>query len=185
MKCVATVLAALILLLSLAWVAIAQEPALDLAITDLTYVCLSPDSIYLEAEVQLATTDSIGAIVTSVEFYADFDSVGAVLYDVTPVLPGLCKDSPYPDCDGSCEPADINGTLTTGVCMPFMGRCACMYFVYKSYTAAAEDFTSLTATIDPNGEIAEIDEDNNSLTIMAGPSALEGTLWGTLKALYR
>jgi hypothetical protein len=60
-----------------------------------------------------------------------------------------------------------------------------MYLVYKPYTAAADDFTSLTATVDPGGDVTEIDEDNNSLTIMAGPSALQGTVWGTVKSLYR
>jgi hypothetical protein len=185
MKHVATLVAVFIFLLALAQGAIAQEPPLDLAITELSYACVSPGVVFLEAEVQLATIDSIGDIITSVEFYADGASVGAVLYDVTPVLPGLCKDSPYPDCDGSCEPTAINGTLTTGVCTPFLGRCACLYLVYKPYTAAVEEYSSLTATVDPTNDIEELDESNNSMTIMADPSAVQGTVWGTVKALYR
>jgi hypothetical protein len=59
MKSIGMLPVVLVFLLALAQSAIAQEPTLDLEITDLSYACVSPGIIYLEAEVQLAATDSV------------------------------------------------------------------------------------------------------------------------------
>jgi hypothetical protein len=176
----------LVVLAGLSLTAVGQEVTLDLSINNINFVCLGGDSALLEAEVKLTTTDAIGSIYTTVGFSIDDADVGSAIYDVVDTPAWMCHSSVPPDCDGSCEMTEINGTWTTGVCVQLVDKCACMYLIWKpTFAATPSDFSTVTATIDPDDTIAETDENNNSMTIATGPSASRGSVWGTIKALYR
>lgn len=185
MKYISTVAVVLALLVSFPQGAISQEPILDLAVTNLYYVCTSDTTAYLEAEVELRTKDAIGPILTTVEFYLGGDSVGTVVYDVTPMAAGVCHES-EPGCDGICPPAEINGQWTSGSCVGFSGDCLCAYVVYKPHPVEpVSEGSTFTATVDSDGMVHETDETNNSMSIYTGPSSVQGTMWGAVKSLYR
>jgi hypothetical protein len=195
MKSAALMAAVLVLVIGLPVTAHAQEYPLDLAITDINYACLGNDSVYIEAEVQLAKRGTIPDVVTEVRFYIDGSPVSSVVYDVLAKSEDPCETLPTP-CNTEahiCYPAYINDEWVTTVgCWeiilfdPPASFCACMYLVTKP-TIVAEPLepTLCTVTIDPEYHVAEWDEDNNSMTVSLGPSPTRGTQWGMIKSLYR
>jgi hypothetical protein len=185
-KLLSALAVALALAAGLSPIVLAQEATLDLSITDINYVCLGEDSALIEAEVQLVTTGAIGSIYTTVDFFVDDAQVGSVIYDVVQTPAWMCHSNVPPDCNGSCEMTEINGTWTTGVCTQLLDKCACMYLVWKpTFAPPPQEVGTITATIDGAGTVPEIDETNNSMTITAGPSPTRATVWGTIKSLYR
>jgi len=175
-------------------VAFSQQPSVDLAITDIAYTCLPGDSALIEAEVQLATIDTTDAIVTEVQFAIDGNIVGTVVYDAEGKLPDPCELL-TPPCNTAahvCSPIIINGQVVQPDCWeliildPPADVCSCVYLVIKAAVVLVPGEPTLcTATVDPNNQVAEFDEDNNSMTVAVGPSLRESTVWGTIKALYK
>jgi hypothetical protein len=185
-----------------------QDSAVDLAVTDLECYCLPGGGFMLEARVVLATMppggptlapDSVAAILTSVQFYLDGMPVDAVQYDVTVGPSGDCTGMP-PDCSGYCPPLQISGEWIVAECGPWTLRyfdpilqewvvsdvCSCTYpILMVGNSNVSTHPTTATATVDPDNLVPEMDETNNSMTIVVGPSANDATSWGLIKALYR
>lgn len=188
--------------------AASEESAVDLAVTDLECYCLPGGGFLLEARVVLATlppggptftADSVAAILTSVQFYLDGVPVDTVQYDVAAGPSGDCTGG-APECSGDCPPLQINGELIVAACAPWTVRyfdpilqdwvvadiCSCIYPILKvGNSNMATQPSTLTAVVDPDDLVWEVDETNNSMTIMVGPSANDATSWGFIKALYR
>jgi hypothetical protein len=176
---------------------LSQEPVLDLGITDLQYTCVPGGGVLLEALVGLATVGPTDAIYTDVQFYLDGEPVGSVVYDAAPVTSAGCGGTP-PDCSGLCTPTTINGQVIIPDCLPWhmwhymdpdgpeMDICSCNYLIIKADLEESGS-TGMTATacIDGAGLISEMDETNNCMTISIGPSAVNNSTWGMMKALYR
>jgi hypothetical protein len=194
MKCLGVLAAMLVLLGGVPQRACSQDPVIDLAVTNINYTSVSPESANVEAEIQLATADSIGSVLTDVRFYLDGIPVGSVVYDVTPTAPGPCELL-GPPCEGYCAPANINGNWTEGFCAQFqkpnieppLYYCVCVYLTLKPMIAGKPtgEPVTCTATVDYDDAVEETDESNNSMTIFVGPTATNGTSWGLLKSLYR
>jgi hypothetical protein len=175
---------------------LAQEPVLDLAITDLVYTCLPNGNSRLDAEVQLATADSIGAFAAEVRFIVDGIEVGSGFFEADSKPASSCEQlgPPCSDPINWCIPAIINGEVVEGDCFdvieidpPGGEGCLCIYLDWSPSDEWTPGKQSLvcTAQIDPDDNIKEIVEDNNSMTIIVGPSPARGTVWGTIKSLYR
>lgn len=186
-----------LLVLGLPHMVLSQGPVLDLAITDLAYICLPGGTARLDAQAQLVTTDSIDSFTAEIHFFVDGIHVGSGFF--------LCDSKPQssceqlgPPCDDPinwCIPAIINGKVVEGDCIRVIDvlnpdlpdECACLYMDWVPGEEWLPGKSSMvcTAEIDPYNSIPEILEDNNSMTIVVGPSYIQGTVWGTIKSLYR
>jgi hypothetical protein len=182
--------------LALPQVVLSQGPVLDLAITDLAYVCLPGGTSRLDAEVQLATLDSIGSFNSEIRFFVDGIHVGSGFF--------LCDSKPKssceqlgPPCDDPinwCIPAIIGGKVVEGDCVLALDfdpelpdSCVCIHidWIPGEEWMPGKSAMVCTAVIDPDDFIPEMLETNNSMTIVIGPSYTQGTVWGTIKSLYR
>jgi hypothetical protein len=186
-----TVLAAVFALIAVSpMTALPQEP-IDLAIVTIEYACYPEESSYeIYAEVELASLGDFAPFVTEIAFFLDETLVGAVPYDVSPTLAHPCV-ALGPPCDGPgrvCWPDTINGQIIEGSCASWMvsGDCACIYLIWKGgIYGPVPPPSTCTATADPYNDVGELDETNNSMTIVMQPSAILGTEWGMIKSLYR
>lgn len=175
-------------------VGFSQEPALDLAVTDIIYDC-DGDTAYVSAEIQLAKRDSIDTIITEVNFYRDGEFIGSVPYDVELKVQDPCEVLP-PPCNTVghiCLPTVINGHIVTPSCWelilfdPPISICVCVSLIIKGPIAVAAYAEPVTynATVDESESVDEWDEANNDMTIVVGPSSISGSRWGLIKSLYR
>ena len=170
---------------------VATAQTADLAMTDFT-ADWDGETLTLSAEVTLSTHGSFGTIDTEVGFYLDDYYLGSLPLLAQQLVLGSCHDDTPPNCDGYCEPIEIDGEWTTAsACMamtwPVSGNlCCCVYLVpANQFSTSYHGEEMATATVDPAGAYDEGDETNNSMSIALGPIVGDARSWSQVKALYR
>jgi len=173
-------------------VAIEPQPAIDLSVED-AYLTWNGNSFTINAEVSAHVVGEHSGFVSDVTFYVDGEFAGSVVYDggqFGPNTPTPCELS-YPDCDGYCKPAYINGQLTSGSCTTAFwyqssDGCGCIYLIVKPSNEM--EFSSQNGAdiyVDDGNAVAEGDETNNHMYCEISGSPVEAHSWSTIKALYR
>ena len=177
-----------LLVVALAAVAAAQDPTLDFAITGIQ-VENSKGDFRILPSLAISSTGPQADHNLSMILLLD----GFLKEEISSVMDYVqnnhtCHNYTWPNCgQGDC--LTLYGWYYTaeGVCLPWqLFRCACVWFFtpefdWVGYTGQM----TATVIVDPYDEIAELDEDNNEMTIELEPVATEGRTWAAVKVLYR
>ena len=185
---IVTLLVAGLLLGSLAATAWAQ-PSLDLSVK-CCEIGFSADNWRLNATISLTAIEPQAPHDLTVRLMVD----GEFLESCTTTLsynPAsvFCYDCEGPDCTGNSCPrlTGFNCEGVEGVCnYAAFGGCGCTWNLSLcSCWMLISDQESAVIILDPDDEIAELDETNNMLTVDLTPVSAVHEAWSSIKALYR
>ncbi|MFH1845349.1 MAG: hypothetical protein ABIF77_19365 [bacterium] len=179
---------AAILAIALTTIASAQDPTLDFAITGVE-VENSKGDFRVIPQVTIASVGSQANHDLSVVLL-----LGELLVEESRSLieyiqnEHTCYNYTWPNCgQGDCLTIYGWYYTITGICQDWqMFRCSCVWILWPEFQWV-EYTGQLTATVivDPFDEIAELDEDNNVMTIELAPVTTDEMTWTAVKVLYR
>lgn len=167
---------------------------IDLEVTDVWVDC-DGDSLQIGATVTLYTCDADQEDVeTVIEYLVDAAPFRTAAYVARDLYQGTCRQQPYTDCPlGTCvpilrwDPVYMVGEVVEGSCGQVGWECYCAYPSDESIPDKLQYVmqNNVTVTVDPYGDLRELNEMNNSLTVEIGPTANRPSTWGTIKSMYR
>ena len=170
-----------------ALIAGAQE--LDLEVLDVG-VELIGDNIYLHPQVRLTNAGNLAGHLLQIAIQYGPVMVEQLESGVEYVQENhTCWEYSFLNCgNGECLDIVTFSAFWEGYCMssPWFLNCACAYVIEPFVEPIPlSEPTQLTVTVDPNGLVPEVDEDNNVFTINLEPIEAESSSWTLIKDMYR
>jgi len=180
-------------LCALAATAPAQEPTLDLVLSDVQ-VLVFPDKSNTFQILPTITLNNFGDLAPHlVQVAMDYADVAQVLINdgITWIdEENNCSQQSMLNCgNGTC--ADIVSALgwMDGFCTSRGGYppCGCSYIAHREFEPVPYmlGYNTVVITLDPDDLIDETDETNNVMTIDLGTVANDFVTWSALKDMYR
>lgn len=175
------------MLCALAVTASAED--LDLSVAGIT-VDIVGDGYQVTPMINLANQGNLTAHVVKIAIYYGPILVQVLDDTVTYVQDHhTCWNFTWPNCgQGECLDIYGFGAYYEGACQDIYAffHCGCTYTMepFVEWIPYGGQPT-LTVVVDPDHEVPEVDEGNNSMTVDLEPIANESLTWTTVKSIYR